>query len=375
MSKIVAVVLYLIVVINGFAVPGSKIIFRSKSVLFVGFGFGESKSNSSKSKSKKKRNRVNELIQNENKIGEPPRPEERVDKWGLPIQSKEEILQEIFPPMSGETEIIPVEPGKDYTLQEIQDCLINHIDLKLGRRFDENGVSIPPNGGKPIRLKLLHKSPPVLEVENFFSEEECQELKNASLVGHEVSSATFSGALSTRTSTSWFCNYYDVPLFLAKVNQYLNIPLEVMEEPQIVRYQKGQEFSWHYDEVPRSALDNGGQRLITILLYISDVSQDHGGGTMFRDLKYDSKPLVVQPKMGSALLFFPASNDGPDERTLHQSQVLLDNSDNEEVEKWIIQMWCHERRYQAVLPSGNSQELAVDVLRKTISNLGLAENQ
>lgn len=374
MNESFVVVVCLLVAINGFTLPALNR-YGSKTAFFGGFGFGESSSTQSQSKKKKKGKRLKKLIQNEDESKEPPEPGNRVDKWGLPIQSEEEILHELFPPMSEDTEIIPVDAGKDYTLQEIQDCLGNHIDLKLGRLFDKNGAAIQPTGGKPIQLKLLHESPPVLEIENFFSEEECEELKNASLVGHEVSSATFSGSISTRTSTSWFCNYSDVPRLLAKVNQYLNIPLEVMEEPQIVRYQKGQEFSWHYDEVPANAVENGGQRLATLLVYLSDISSNHGGGTMFRDLEYDSKPLVMQPKLGSALLFFPASNDGPDKRTLHRSQVLLDDTTSvEQVEKWILQMWCHERKYKAVLPIGNSQELAVDLVSKTIEKLGLAEN-
>ncbi|KAL3931903.1 MAG: hypothetical protein SGBAC_011093, partial [Bacillariaceae sp.] len=296
---------------------------------------------------------------------------EKVDKWGLPIQTEEEILRELFPSMSDDTEMIPVYPGKEYTLPEIQDCLRNHFDLNLGRFFDENGSARQLNAGKPIQLKLLHQSPPVLSIENFFSEAECQDLRNASLVSHEVSSATFTGSSSTRTSTSWFCNYVDVPLLLAKVNQYFSIPLDVMEEPQIVRYKKGQEFSWHYDEVPTNALENGGQRLATLLIYLSDVASDHGGGTMFRDIEYDSQPLVMQPKLGSALLFFPADSDGtPDERTLHRSEVLTGDD-----EKWIIQMWIHEREYKASLPSGNSHHLASEAVRETIVQLGLAEDQ
>ena len=98
-----------------------------------------------------------------------------------------------------------------------------------------------------------------------------------------------------------------------------------MEEPQIVRYRKGQEFSFHYDEVPSRALENGGQRVATLLVYLSDINPKCGGGTEFRDLKtVDSQSLVMQPKQGSALLFFPAYKDGrPDDRTLHLSLIHI----------------------------------------------------
>ena len=139
-----------------------------------------------------------------------------------------------------------------------------------------------------------------------------------------------------------------------------------MEEPQIVRYKTGQEFSFHYDEVPPPQLDNGGQRLATLLVYLNSVSV--GGGTIFRDLKgMDGNPLCMQPRQGSALLFFPAFADGrPDDRTLHKGEVAQD-------EKRIIQMWIHESAYQPVVPVGNSQEAAASVVEQVSRDLGYIE--
>ena len=75
----------------------------------------------------------------------------------------------------------------------------------------------------------------------------------------------------------------------------------------------------------------------------------------------------MQPTEGSALLFFPAFADGrPDDRTLHRSEVM--DSDDE---KWIVQMWTHEREYNAVLPAGNSNQAAESVMMNEIQRLGL----
>jgi prolyl 4-hydroxylase len=152
---------------------------------------------------------------------------------------------------------------------------------------------------------------------------------------------------------------------LAKMNQMLGIPLEQMEEPQIVRYKTGEEFSWHYDEVPAAQVANGGQRLATLLIYLNTVQG--GGGTIFRDLKdRDGNPLTMRPVQGSALLFFPAyANGKPDDRTLHKGEVVT--SDNE---KWIIQMWTHERSYQAAVPRGNSQQAALPAVNQASLDLG-----
>jgi prolyl 4-hydroxylase len=329
-----------------------------------GFGAGKSSpTKSKKSKGKQRKTGLSEL----STIPPPPKStlektESKLDKWGLPVATEEDL----FPLMPPGTELLPMDSSKHYSLEEIQKFLKDHLDLKLDRFFDDRGVEKGSNDRTPMKLRLLHESPPVLAIDNYFTEKECLQVKTAADSAHQVNSATFPGSLSTRTSTSWFCNFSDVPVLLSKANQILNIPLETMEEPQIVRYKKGQEFSWHYDEVPSPQLNNGGQRLATLLVYLNDLSDGCGGGTTFRDLQLDSKPLVMQPKCGSALLFFPAFRDGrPDDRTLHKSEVM-DFKD----EKWIVQMWVHAKSYQAVLPVGNSNEAARDAMGQMSRNLG-----
>ena len=53
-----------------------------------------------------------------------------------------------------------------------------------------------------------------------------------------------------------------------------------MEEPQVVRYELGQQFTWHYDAVPPTMKGNAGQRVATILVYLNNV--DNGGCTVFK---------------------------------------------------------------------------------------------
>jgi prolyl 4-hydroxylase len=74
----------------------------------------------------------------------------------------------------------------------------------------------------------------------------------------------------------------------------------------------------------------------------------------------------MQPKEGSALLFFPAFGGGrPDDRTLHRSEAMTGID-----EKWIVQMWIHERKYAAVLPFGNSNDSAHQSMNEMIEKLG-----
>ena len=216
----------------------------------------------------------------------------------------------------------------------------------------------------------------VISIDNFFTPEECEEYigfttqkgSNKDESALEVDSATFSPlAQSKRTSTTWFCYYSQAVTILAKVKRLLNnLPLEQMEEVQVVRYRKGEEFSWHYDEIPGPQLSNGGQRVATILVYLNTIDKEKGGGTVFRDLKdpITGTCLTMRPKLGSALLFFPAFANGmPDDRTLHKGEVAID-------EKMIAQMWVHEKSYSPVVPSGNRHDDARERLKKKETELG-----
>lgn len=202
-------------------------------------------------------------------------------------------------------------------------------------------------------------------IENFFTVQECEETQAVTNANaYQVSSATFSPlATSKRTSTSWFCHYKDMATLVAKAHARLGIPIQQMEEPQIVRYKTGEEFSWHEDQVPPAQLENGGQRIATLLVYLNTVQR--GGGTVFKYLKdAHGEELAVKPVQGSALLFFPAfANGRPDERTLHKGQVAEDV-------KWITQMWIHERAYQPVVPVGNTHEAAQEALEQVNKKLG-----
>lgn len=307
----------------------------------------------------------------------------KLDRFGLPILTENDL----FPPMPLDTEIIPATAGTIITTQEeIDDILCNHaiqIDVSALQKLTPTS----PNEHHSLKLRLLHQSPPVLAVDNFFSKEECQYCMDLvqSTDGNEdileVSSVTFSSsasiAQSKRTSTTWYVKYRILPTFLAKLTSLLsNISLEQCEEPQIVRYLKGEEFTWHYDEIPTSQLKNGGQRIATALIYLNDVVE--GGGTVFRDLvtpvtaggpqqqQQQQQQLSVQPQQGSLLLFFPAFANGiPDERTLHKGEKVVSGI------KMIAQMWIHQRQYMPVLPKGNSHQDARESIETKKRELGL----
>jgi len=303
---------------------------------------------------------------------EPKEEEPKLDRFGLPIRTAENF----FPPLPEGVELIGMD--QETTLDTVRSAMEKHIKLNYDM-FSEDGVE-KASRMKPWKLKLLHKSPPVLEIQDFFTAEECQQYMN--IANEEsstpddsdpssplkVNSATFSNfAYSKRTSTTWFCHYSHVPTLLTKAKRLLNnLPLKQMEEAQVVRYRTGEQFSWHYDEIPSAQLENGGQRIATLLVYLNTIKNGGGGGTIFRDLKDSTTgaELTMRPKQGSALLFFPAFADGtPDDRTLHKGEVAVE-------EKMIAQMWIHERDYKPVIPEGNSHEPAVELINAMEEELG-----
>lgn len=202
-------------------------------------------------------------------------------------------------------------------------------------------------------IRCIHHDPPIFEIDDFFPPSLCDDyILRAETQGLLIPSQTFSRDTSTkRTSTTWFLKYADTPEFIYRANKLLGKPITTFEEPQVVRYEMGQQFSWHYDAIPKSQLDESGQRVATLLVYLNDVKS--GGATCFKDLN-----IQVRPQKGKALLFFPSQLDGKsDDRTMHAGQVAMDT-------KFIAQMWIHERDYSPALPEGTNHQDGIEAIKK-----------
>jgi len=120
----------------------------------------------------------------------------------------------------------------------------------------------------------------------------------------------------------------------------------LFEAPTVIRYEADQLLAPHFD-ANRSAetedANRGGQTLATLIVYLNDV--DKGGLTRFGLLPpapgYEEEgetKLTVRPKLGDALLFFPADASGKfDDRLQHEGCKA-------ESEKWIARIWRHKTR-------------------------------
>ena len=184
------------------------------------------------------------------------------------------------------------------------------------------------------KKKLIHNDPPIYMVENFLSSDECKYIINLSnkkvrksLV---VDPKTGRGVTHpSRTSESCY-HAYDIKWLISRVNRLTGVSQQFQEPTQVARYVTGQFYESHLD-----ALDNpghDGQRIGTVLMYLNNVPS--GGGTFFNELN-----LRVQPKEGSAVVFFPAKMDGTiDNKALHTAENASDL-------KWVSQVWLRNKKY------------------------------
>lgn len=228
--------------------------------------------------------------------------------------------------------------------------------------------SLPPFS----KFRVLHLDPLVLAIDDFFTEDECDRYIDMSNNNKNVMKSRSptvgrdSVAKAQRTSTTHYHTYKSVPELMAKASRLLGLDsIDRWEEPQTVRYRRNEKFTWHLDALgpTENKEDLGGQRTATLLVYLTDLEEEEGGATMFRDLGGSDGPLRVRPQKGSALLFFPAAGGIPnapfDIRTLHCGEAVSSSSSHD---KWISQLWLREGTYKPTAPPGNEHAEASDAI-------------
>lgn len=126
-----------------------------------------------------------------------------------------------------------------------------------------------------------------------------------------------------------------------RISEVVGIPLEYSESLQIIHYRESEEYAPHYDawdpatERGRRCMARGGQRLVTCLLYLNDVTA--GGSTSFPKLD-----MAVEAKKGRMVIFHNC-HEGSNVRhpqTLHGGMPVLEG------EKWACNLWFRESAYQ-----------------------------
>jgi prolyl 4-hydroxylase len=194
-------------------------------------------------------------------------------------------------------------------------------------------------------ISMANKSDPYIKpivIENFLSNKDCDRIIEYSK--NKLFDSTTVGGLdkTTRNSRQHWINKNDklVKQIYKNASEIFKFPLENTEDFQVVSYKNKQFFNQHYDaccDKNKQCLDfikTGGQRVLTILIYLND--DFTGGETHFPTLN-----LKVKPKKGKAVIFhsLATGTNKCHPYALHAGLPI------ENGEKWIANIWVRERKY------------------------------
>ncbi|XP_077231250.1 putative prolyl 4-hydroxylase 3 [Tasmannia lanceolata] len=224
----------------------------------------------------------------------------------------------------------------------------------------DRGVELGPRGEQ--WTEIISWEPRAFIYHNFLSKDECEYLIELAKPHMEkstvVDSATGRSKDSrVRTSSGMFLKRGRDKIIRdieKRIADFTFLPVEHGEGLQILHYEVGQKYEPHFDYfVDEFNTKNGGQRIATVLMYLSDVEE--GGETVFPSAKVNSssvlgwnelsecakKGISVKPRMGDALLFWSMRPDASlDPLSLHGGCPVISGN------KWSSTKWLHVNEYK-----------------------------
>ncbi|RZB60729.1 putative prolyl 4-hydroxylase 10 isoform B, partial [Glycine soja] len=211
-------------------------------------------------------------------------------------------------------------------------------------------------------VEVMSWEPRAFLYHNFLTKEECEYLINTAtpnmLKSLVIDNESGEGIeTSYRTSTEYVVERGKdkiVRNIEKRIADVTFIPIEHGEPLHVIRYAVGQYYEPHVDYFEEEfSLVNGGQRIATMLMYLSNV--EGGGETVFpiANANFSSVPwwnelsecgqtgLSIKPKMGDALLFWSMKPDATlDPLTLHRACPVIKGN------KWSCTKWMHANEYE-----------------------------
>jgi prolyl 4-hydroxylase len=202
-------------------------------------------------------------------------------------------------------------------------------------------------GDRTVHILMALNAPRVLLFGNLLAPEECETLIEMSCGKLERSNVVDrqTGRYERhpdRTSEGTYFRRDENELITRiekRIAELTSCPIERGEPIQVLHYNPGTEYKPHFDYFDpadpgnRQVLAMGGQRVATLIMYLSDV--EAGGSTVFPDIGLD-----VLPRRGNAVFFAYSDDEGRlDARTLHGGSPVAAG------EKWIATKWLRQRAY------------------------------
>jgi prolyl 4-hydroxylase len=200
-------------------------------------------------------------------------------------------------------------------------------------------------GDRKVSVLSSMAQPQIVVFGNVLSDDECDALIAAAKprLNRSLTVETRTGGEelnADRTSNGMFFRRDEtevVKTLEKRLAALVNWPIENGEGLQILHYKPGTEYKPHYDYFDPAEpgtptiLKRGGQRVATIIMYLSE--PEKGGGTTFPDVR-----LEVAPKRGNAV-FFSYDCAHPSSKSLHGGAPVIAG------EKWIATKWLREREF------------------------------
>ncbi|CAM8953760.1 unnamed protein product [Rhodiola kirilowii] len=247
---------------------------------------------------------------------------------------------------------MPAHPGQVHKANDLN----NIVHTSLDSEDDNDEV-------KERWTEVISWEPRAFVYHNFLSEAECEHLINLAKPHMEKSTVVDSETGKSkdsrvRTSSGTFLARGRDKIIRDienRIADFTFIPVEHGEGLQVLHYEVGQEYKPHYDYFQDEFnTQNGGQRIATVLMYLTDVEE--GGETVFPAAKgnISSVPwwdelsscgktgLSIKPKMGDALLFWSMRPDAAlDPSSLHGGCPVIRGN------KWSSTKWMRVHEYRA----------------------------
>ena len=219
--------------------------------------------------------------------------------------------------------------------------------------YEADPIRLPADAGsvlaadRAVGIGFTLHNPNVALLIDVLSEQECDELIvlcRGRLQRSRVVDAGSGGHAHHESRTSEGSSFQRAENALVerierRIAALTGIPMEHGEGLQVMRYGPGAEYKPHHDFFdpahPGSAahMKSGGQRIATVVMYLSDV--EAGGDTQFPELE-----LSVRARRGSAAYFeFHNRRGHVDRRLLHAGAPVIRG------EKWIATKWLRQSPY------------------------------
>ncbi|XP_065371276.1 prolyl 4-hydroxylase subunit alpha-1 [Calliphora vicina] len=212
-------------------------------------------------------------------------------------------------------------------------------------RYVNNNVAFLKIG--PLKLEEASKDPYIVVYHDVIFDTEIDIIKRMARPRFRRATVqnAVTGELETanyRISKSAWLKTEEHPIIrniVQRTEDMTGLDMITAEELQVVNYGIGGHYEPHFDFARREEIRafqglNSGNRIATVLFYMSDVEQ--GGATVFTAIN-----TAVWPKKGAAAFWYNLHRSGEgDYRTRHAACPVLTGS------KWVSNKWIHERRQE-----------------------------